>query len=97
MNPLLWKREHKIALVVAAGCGGMLGSTPLIFGQHIGCRALIVWLRNASYRMSQWITTIGTIPTPTHNPHDWFSLLSWTMMGAFLGAAVIYIWQLMRT
>jgi len=49
MNPLLWRREQQIALVLAAATGAAIGlvygviSASPIFGIH-DCQTLIAWL-----------------------------------------------------
>ena len=82
LNPLRWKREHRIALLVAAGIGGTIG---LVHCVRIGlahpgmCNTLHVWFVRSDCR------------DLVLYPELW-----WPLFGALLGAAVVYVWGLMR-
>jgi hypothetical protein len=83
LNPLLWKQEHRIALWVAAGIGGVLG---LVRG--ISSASPFLDVCPAFYGV--WFTSVwcrhGVL----------FPLLGWPVFGALLGAAIVYVWGLMR-
>jgi hypothetical protein len=87
MNPLLWKREHQRALLLASGIGALLGlihgvgSSSPIWGFH-DCRSLIGWLLH---------------PVCSEFEHDWFPLLGWPLLGGVVGTTIIYIWRLMQS
>jgi hypothetical protein len=86
MNPLHWKRDQQIALVLAAGSGGTIGllygiaSASPIFGAH-DCRSLVAWLL---------YDVCGSFA------HSWFPILGWPIFGASLGGVIICIWRLMQ-
>lgn len=86
MNPLHWKREHQRALLLSIGVGVLLGlihgvrSASPIFGDQNNCETFVSWLRYGD-------SVCG---------HDFSPILGWPLLGGFLGAAIIYIWQLMR-
>jgi hypothetical protein len=81
MNPLKWKSEHQIALLVCSGIGFILGS---IFELHE-------------------ISTYGyKLYWSVDNYNDHSINFYWTIVGivglfgAIIGAAIIYVVQLMR-
>jgi hypothetical protein len=86
MNPLEWKREHQIALACAAAIGGVAG---LIFGLA----------RTNAYDYSTW----GKLWCEREysciyllNGY-WLKVIFWTALGGSIGAALIYIRQLLRS
>jgi hypothetical protein len=80
LNPLLWKREHQIALCTATGIGVLIGLVHGIGSAHfIICGGVYSWFASATCR--------HLILYP---------LLGWPVFGALLGAAIVYIWGLMR-
>jgi uncharacterized membrane protein YeaQ/YmgE (transglycosylase-associated protein family) len=71
MNPLTWRREYQVALVLGVVLGIVLG---LVVGfMHGGARyeTLDRWTLESRFR--------------------------WAILGAFVGACVIYIQRLLRT
>jgi len=88
MNPLEWKREHKLALAAAAALGAFIGT--IVMSQTIrGCAG--------SYTGSLQYYPIFGIDWPAFLGACWFSIIIWPIIGAAIGAAAIYIWQLMRS
>jgi hypothetical protein len=89
MNPLLWKREHQLALLIASATGAAIGlvhgvrsASPIFgFGSH-DCGSLMGWLLHDICGSTQ---------------HDWFPLIGWPIFGSVLGAAVVYVWHLMQS
>ena len=95
MNPLIWKREHQLALAIAAAVGCVGG---LVFA-HLGPNS------------SHWrFCFFGTNRLCLFD-YDWgyeslivnwgsfvpiLIVAGWALLGAILGAAVVYTRQLMR-
>jgi hypothetical protein len=88
MNPLDWKREHQIALLVAATLGGFIFTT--MMSHNISSCA-------GGFIGSAYYYPIFGIDWGPFLARCWFQLLVWPVSGAVSGAAFIYIRQLMRT
>jgi hypothetical protein len=56
MNPLEWKREHQIALLISAGIGFVFG---LIFGLHELNTPCWVSMGCIKENVIYWITIVG--------------------------------------
>jgi hypothetical protein len=86
MNPLEWKREHQVALLLCAGIG-------LIFGFVFG----LYTVRKYGYQY-EWATLgVATFSDLTADILYWCAVGILAVFGALIGAAVIYSVQLMRT
>ena len=72
MNPLNWRREHQVALVVAAIVGIFVGLAVGYMYHHVQYATSGPWF-------SSW------------------SGMRWGIFGAIIGAAVLYIRQLVHT
>lgn len=78
MNPLEWKREHQIALGLAAIIG-------LGLGEIIGFA-----LNGHGDRFVTWVEQSFWYHYST------FGGFMWGILGALIGAAIVYVVQLMR-
>ncbi len=82
MNPLAWRREHQITLILAAIVGVPFG---VLFGYFLhatgsgasGAYPLGMWLRDWEYHPSRFF--------------------GWGTFGALAGAAIVYISHLARS
>lgn len=87
MNPLDWKRDHQIALVCALGLGA-------IVGMAVG----LAW--SNPYTNFQWgalwCESGRNFCTYLLNGY-WLRIIFWTALGATVGAALVYIRQLLRS
>jgi hypothetical protein len=86
MNPLTWKREHRAALICAAALGALVGA---IFGFfYLNPNRHFEWCVGFNY-----LTCGGP-----YLPLGYLLLLVlWVILGGLIGAAVVYIRQLLRT
>jgi hypothetical protein len=85
MNPLNWKREHQIALVVAIGLGAVVGC---IFGamvtpNYISFRWGALWCERTYYCIYLL-------------QGYWLLILFWTALGGSIGGGLVYVRQLLR-
>lgn len=87
-NPFDWKREHRIALVLAAALGAFI-STIVMFQGIATCAG--------AYTGSHQFYPIFGIDWPRMLGACWFSIIIRPIVGAGFGATFIYIWQLMRS
>jgi hypothetical protein len=84
MNPLLWKREHQLALL----CAAVLG---LIFGCLIG-----IWRSDPfSHWAIEYVKANGGLGWIVI-PHSVLFVPLWSIFGAVAAAALVYIRQLLR-
>jgi len=89
IDPRTWKREHKIALLLAIVLGAALGA-------WVGGRAFA-----PSTDMGGW-TVIARNYCGWHICADlWFvdlppSVVGWSFLGAVMGGVLVYIRQLLR-
>jgi H+/Cl- antiporter ClcA len=81
MNPLEWKREHQIALLISAGIGFVFG---FIFG-----------LQEVSLRGYELYWSGDHVNDHSINFY-WAIVVVIGLLGALIGAAIIYAAQLMR-
>jgi hypothetical protein len=79
MNPLRWKREHRIAFFCAAALGCLVG--------------LVVGIQHVSPGEHP-LTKLDQFYLPLEY---WMLLALWAALGGVVGAAIIYIRQLLRT
>lgn len=86
MNPLEWKREHQIAFVCAIGLGCLVG-------------ILVGFAETETYTSFRW----GTLWCERQyscvyllNGY-WLKIILWTALGGLIGAALVYIRQLLRS
>jgi hypothetical protein len=82
MNPLDWKREHQVALAVAAAIGVVGGLMVAYFMPRLGMSS------------SSPISYDGTISFLFFRPY--ITVLGWAFLGAILGSAVVYVCQLLK-
>jgi hypothetical protein len=81
MNPLKWKREHQIALLIGAGIGLIFG---LIFSLYV--------VTDRATEFDYWPGD-GRL----HSLHlYWLAVLIVALAGSAIGAAAVYAAQLMR-
>jgi hypothetical protein len=85
MNPLAWKREHQVALLICAGIGLMFG---LMFGMHE------VDKYGPLYFLYGWSDSSGS----GYHSIDfyWAAVGLVGIFGALISGAIIYAIQLMR-
>lgn len=87
MNPLNWKFEHQVALMICAGVGFVFG---FMFGLHEVSRSASAYSLGCDYNA----------PTGAFACHSidfyWAVVAMIGVFGAFIGAAIIYAAQLMR-
>ena len=84
LNPIQWKRNYRIALVVAALIGFALGTVVGFFADRL-----------------QGQTFWGWIEGPGYAGYGTFGFFAggywWGAMGAVIGAAFVYMRQLLRS
>jgi hypothetical protein len=87
LNPIEWKREHQVALAGAAAIGCLGG---LIFG--------LAW--SDTFSWFQW----GELWCDRRHNNCfyllngyWLRIIFWTALGGSVGAALVYIRQLLRS
>jgi hypothetical protein len=85
MNPLTWKREHQIALVIAAGLGAIAGC---IFGA-------METPSYVSFRWGQLWCDYGSRCVYLLQGY-WLLILFWTVLGGGVGGGIVYVRQLLR-
>jgi hypothetical protein len=86
MNPLLWKREHQIAFYCAIALGCIIG---LFVGFHEAEFSTFRWGRlYCESRSSSCLWLLNGY---------WLQMMGWTLLGGAIGAALVYIRQLLRT
>lgn len=78
MNPLHWKKEHRLALCLAVGVGFLIGVIPGI-----------------EYASPFYCLVYSGYCDPGAGLR-YLALIGWPLFGGGIGAAIIYIWQLMR-
>ena len=81
MNPLEWKSEHQIALLICAGIGFIIG--------------LFVGLREVSAYGFEFLWSFDRYNDHSINLY-WVAVGMVGMIGAIIGAAIIYTVQMMR-
>jgi hypothetical protein len=86
MNPLEWKREHQIALACAVALGCLVG---MIAG-------LLVTPDYVSFRWGKLWCNYGYTCVYLLQGY-WLFILLWISLGAVVGAALVYVRQLLRT
>jgi hypothetical protein len=84
MNPLLWKREHKIALAFAACLGFVLGFLISFSEIEPGSHWTLEYIKSNGGLGWQWIYRRLVIPP------------LWGAFGASVAAALVYIQRLLR-
>ena len=86
MNPLQWKREHQLALLSAAALG-------LIIGVTVGLHQVNPYGVRVAWKL--WCT--GSWGGCTYfRPGYWLAVAAWAAFGGAIGAALIFIRQLLR-
>jgi nucleoside permease NupC len=88
MNPFDWKHEHRLALAVAAALGAFIGII-VMFQKIHECAG--------GYMGSRRLYPIFGIDWSAFLGACWFSIIIWPIVGAIIGAALVYIWQLLRS
>jgi hypothetical protein len=84
MNPLLWKREHQLALVSSALLGGIIGGLLFVLVFASPYMYDRMWCGFGSHGWACWIN--GYV----------LRVVMWAALGALVGPAIIYIRQLLR-
>lgn len=89
MNPLHWRREHQLGLGLAMIIGAVVGTLVgyLIYAVGKGADGA------ASFRIWSWTCKIFS----SYCMSGACSNITWTLFGALLGAAVIYVRRLMAS
>ena len=88
MNPLSWKREHKIAFLCAMAIGAIIGTA-------IGLREVVPY----GYNEIKFWCEPGYLGVSNCNyiaPGYWALVIMWSCAGAVFGASIVYIRQLLR-
>ena len=87
MNPLLWKREHRQALLLAVAVGAAFG---LVHGVSISPP---IWNTDSCVEL------LGVLLHPVCNMQPlsaWFPVVGWPVFGGVLSGVVIVVWRLMQ-
>ena len=72
MNPMAWRSEHQLALILAAVLGIIIGLATGYMYHHVQYASSQAWFSSwSSYR--------------------------WGILGAIVGAGIVYVRQLLRT
>lgn len=87
VNPLTWKREHQIALVLAVVVGMVLGTIVGYVAYAAGSDA------SGARRFGSWMWTCRAF-NRYGCMYDSFWNIWWTITGGAVGAAVVYIRRL---
>lgn len=89
MNPLRWKREHRLAMLCALALGGFFG---VIFGvRHIDPVGWNEWpfLCGSGFYAQSCSFYVS--------PGYWSLVALWAAIGATISGLIVYIQQLMRS
>ncbi len=86
MNPLLWKREHQIALICAVAVGTLVGLTVGVSAtpDYVSFRWGRLWC-DFSYSCVYLLQGY------------WLLIGFWAALGAVVGGTPVYVWQLLRS
>jgi hypothetical protein len=83
-----WKPQHRLALAAAGALGAFIGVIVMSQTIHV-C--------GGAYTGSRQYYPILGIDWPAFFGACWFSIIIWPIVGAAIGAAIIYIWRLMQS
>jgi hypothetical protein len=90
MNPLEWKREHQVALVICAGIG-------FIFGFMVGLHEINPYNYDLGWSVGLYQTYWGWNGGMEHSINlYWLVIGAVGIFGAFIAALITYAFQLMR-
>lgn len=82
LDPRSWKREHRLALALAAGLGAVAGA---------------LLMRSATMRcLSPYENLYGEVSWFAFIGGCWFTISIWPAIGAAIGIALVYVRQLLR-
>ncbi len=89
MNPLQWKREHQLALLLTVAIGTGIG---VAFGYtvHRGGYSFGSWLINNLPYYRDGNCWGNNCPSNWHLPR-YYGAFGWGIFGGCIGAAIIYI------
>jgi hypothetical protein len=89
MNPFHWRREHQVGLVLAMIIGAVVGTLVgyMMYAMTAGA--------DGAVHFSYWSWTCKIFSS--YCMSGAFSNITWTFLGAVLGAAVIYVRRLMAS
>lgn len=88
MNPLSWKREHQVALLVSAATGALI-VTSFMFHTVTKCAG--------SFMGSTFYYPVFGIDWGPFLATCWLPIIGWPVIGAIGGASVVYVRQLLRS
>ncbi len=88
MNPLRWRREHQIALAIAAALGGIACVV-------IGYFVYSVGLGDGAEDFGNWVQAPFSFFLYQYPVYD-FASAEWFTFGAIIGGAVVYVGRLLR-
>jgi len=90
MNPREWKREHQIALLIAVVLGLVIGTVVGLY--QVDLRNLPYNWRTVSWKF--WCE--GDWDCIYFHPLYWLAVAARAVLGGAVGAAIIFIRQLLR-
>ena len=88
MNPLGWKREHQIALAVAALIGMIVGPVVGYIAYAAGAGA------GGAVDFSYWIWTCAAFSGRDSCAFSSFSSIWWSFAGAIVATGIVYVRRL---
>lgn len=91
MNPLHWKREHRIALAIVIFIGSVIGVTIGLFAVEPSGHIWVWSSANSNDPLRSWDRSHHHINT------YWLWIALWGVFGGIAGAATIYVPKLLRS
>jgi len=91
VNPLRWKSEHQLALVIAALIGAIVGTMVGYFADALAAGA------GGFVEFGQWSWTCRISHGPEDCSYGAASTGWWSATGAAVGAGITYVRHLMQT
>ena len=88
MNRLEWRREHQIALLIAAAIGAFLGS---VIAYHAVSPYVSMYSGWSEATFGNYgLDWVGFLS------HYWLVIVFWPLSCALIGGGIVYIQQLLR-